>query len=104
MLPRLFDKAHELGFEATEGDGFRDPRAFGELGARGPYGHPKSGHKQKLAFDINLFKVNADGSVTYCSKTEDHRPLGEWWESQGGTWGGRFEDGNHYSLEHEGIK
>ena len=30
--------------------------------------------------------------------------LGEWWESQGGTWGGRFRDGNHYGLEHDGAK
>jgi hypothetical protein len=49
--------------------------------------------------DLNLFK---DGK--YLALTEDHKPLGEWWESQGGAWGGRFNDGNHYSLEHEGIK
>lgn len=103
MLPRLIDKAHELGFMVTEGDAFRDPRAFGELGTKGPYGHPSSAHKQKLAFDLNLFKEVA-GKIVYFSKTEDHRPLGEWWESQGGTWGGRFEDGNHYSLEHNGVR
>jgi len=28
--------------------------------------------------------------------TDDHRQLGEWGESQGGIWGGRFNDGNHY--------
>jgi hypothetical protein len=26
------------------------------------------------------------------------------WESIGGSWGGRFNDGNHYSLEHRGMK
>jgi hypothetical protein len=36
--------------------------------------------------------------------TEAHTPLGEQWEKMGGTWGGRFNDGNHYSLEHEGKK
>ena len=25
MVPRLIDKAHELGFEVTLGDAFRDP-------------------------------------------------------------------------------
>lgn len=33
-----------------------------------------------------------------------HKLLGEYWESIGGTWGGRFNDGNHYSLEHNGVK
>lgn len=41
---------------------------------------------------LNIFK---DGRLL--QNTEDHRELGEWWESQGGTWGGRFNDGNHYS-------
>jgi hypothetical protein len=35
-----------------------------------------------------------------------YRPLGEKWEAMGGTWGGRFShpDGNHFSLEHEGVR
>lgn len=98
LIPRLIDKAHELGFDVTLGDAYRDPRVFGHIGTRQGYGHPKSGHKQRLAIDLNLFR---DG--TYLTQTEDHRPLGEWWESQGGTWGGRFNDGNHYSLEHDGV-
>lgn len=101
MVPRLIDKAHELGFECTLGDAFRDPRVFGELGERLGYGHPKSIHKLKMALDLNLFK---DG--VYLNKTEDHKPLGEWWEQQHELcrWGGRFEDGNHYSFEWMGVK
>ena len=34
--------------------------------------------------------------------TEDHEPLGEWWESIGGVWGGRFNDGNHYESPYPG--
>lgn len=30
--------------------------------------------------------------------------IGEYWESIGGAWGGRFNDGNHYSLGHGGRK
>jgi len=56
-------------------------------------------HYIGLAIDLNLFK---DG--VYLNKTEDHLPLGERWEFIGGTWGGRFGDGNHYSLEHGGRK
>lgn len=56
-------------------------------------------HYIGLAKDINLFK---DGE--YLLKTSDHLFLGEEWERMGGTWGGRFNDGNHYSMEHNGIK
>ena len=100
LLPRLIDKAHELGFELRGGDLFRDPRVHGPIGVKMGYGHPKSGHKNKLAIDLNLFK---DGK--FLSTTEDHRVLGEWWEQQHELcrWGGRFNDGNHYSLEHEGV-
>lgn len=83
MVPRLIDKALELGFEVTLGDAYRDPRC--------PYGSASSRHKSRLALDLNLF---LDG--VYLTSTEDHRPLGEWWEAQGGIWGGRFNDGNHY--------
>lgn len=99
MVPRLIDKAHELGFEVTGGDLYRDPRVHGALGVKLGYGHSKSAHKSKLAIDLNLFK-----NGEYMDATEDHKELGEWWESQGGTWGGRFNDGNHYSLEYEGMK
>ena len=58
-------------------------------------------HYCGLAKDLNLF---IDGK--YMASTEAHRPMGEFWESLGGTWGGRFSnsDGNHYSLEHGGVK
>lgn len=70
---------------------------------------PNSCHYLKIAADINLFK---DGA--YLTKTEDHKAFGEFWESLGGTWGGRFGetengkgdgwDANHYSIEHLGFK
>lgn len=100
MVPRLLDKAREMGFLFTLGDAFRDPRVFGAVGVRQGYGHPKSGHKLKLALDLNLYTA----AGVYLDKTSDHQALGVWWESQGGAWGGRFEDGNHYSLEHDGIR
>lgn len=89
MVPRLIDKAFELGFNVTLGDAYRDPRA--------PYGSKSSRHRVRLAIDLNLFKdVDGDGNPDYLTTTEAHRPLGEWWEAQGGIWGGRFSDGNHY--------
>jgi hypothetical protein len=97
----LILKAHELGFQVTLGDAYRDPRVFGPMGSRRGYGRPNSQHKQRLAIDLNLFR---DGH--YLSSTEAHRPLGEWWERQhpDARWGGRWEDGNHYSLERGGFK
>lgn len=90
---------YSQGYKVRLGDVFRDPRVHGEVGVKMGYGHPKSCHKMKLAADLNLFK---DGK--FLSSTEDHKASGERWESLGGTWGGRFNDGNHYSLEHGGSK
>lgn len=60
-----------------------------------------SNHRLSLAQDFNLFK---DGK--YLDKTEDWLFFGEWWEKLHPLcrWGGRFKDGNHFSLEHEGRK
>lgn len=105
MVPRLIDKAHELGYELTLGDGYRDERVFGPVGTKKGYGHSKSCHKLRLAIDLNLFRdLDGDGDLDFAETTELHRPLGEWWISIGGTWGGDFGDGNHYSLEHEGMR
>lgn len=73
----------------------------GELGTKLGYGHPKSGHKLRLAVDLNLFRDSK-----FLDSTEAHRELGEWWEKQHplARWGGRFNDGNHYSFEYQGVK
>lgn len=99
LLPALINRAHELGFKIRGGDLYRDPRVFGAIGESKGYGYKNSCHKLKLAIDLNLFK---DGK--YMSETNDHRSLGIWWESLHPLcrWGGWFNDGNHYSLEHEG--
>ena len=73
--------AYELGYELTFGD------AWARDGHRA-----NSFHYNRLAIDLNLFK-----DAKYLIQTEDHRPLGEFWESLGGSWGGRWDDGNHYS-------
>jgi hypothetical protein len=92
MVARLIDKATEMGYEVTLGDAFRDPRLHGVVGVKRGYGAASSFHKMRLAIDLNLFK---DGE--FLPSTDAHEPLGGWWESVGGTWGGNFRDGNHYS-------
>lgn len=99
LLPKLLNKAFELGYQVTLGDAYRDPRVFGVVGEQKGYGYSKSAHKQRLAIDLNLFK-----NGVFLQSTEDHKLLGEFWESLGGTWGGRFSDGNHYSIEYNGVK
>ena len=101
LIPRLIDKAVELGFQVTLGDAYRDPRVHGKLGVKMGYGHSRSNHKNRLALDFNLFR---DG--VFLQSTEDHRELGEWWETQHplACWGGKFGDGNHYSFEWQGVK
>ena len=69
-----------------------------------------SNHYKKLAGDINLFR---DG--IYLTLTEHHMESGEKWESRHKLcrWGGNWDkddhpgepgedDGNHYSVEHNG--
>lgn len=99
MKAKLILWAYRQGYELTDGDAYRDPRVHGKQGVKASYSEGKSAHKHRLAQDFNLFK---DG--VFLSRTEDHLPLGLQWEAMGGTWGGRFNDGNHYSLEHGGIK
>lgn len=99
MTGLLIEYAYQQGYELTYGDAFRDERVHGKVGEKKGYSSANSLHKERLAVDFNLFK---DGK--YLTSSEDHKPLGEYWESLGGTWGGRFGDGNHYSLAHGGRK
>ncbi|MGJ8619633.1 MAG: M15 family metallopeptidase [Methylophilaceae bacterium] len=99
LVSQLIAKAYEMGFEVTIGDAYRDPRVHGKMGEKKSYSSANSCHKLRLAIDLNLFK---DG--TWLQSTVDYRVLGEWWEAQGGAWGGRFKDGNHFSFEHDGFK
>ena len=88
MVSSLIQFAYLNGYDLTFGD------AMAKIGHR-----KNSCHYIRLAVDFNLFK---DGK--YLSSSEDHKAIGSFWESIGGTWGGRFGDGNHYSLEYEGRK
>lgn len=98
LVGELIFHAIEEGYELTFGEAYRSPEEAARLAKLGK-GIKNSLHTSKLAIDLNLFK---DG--IYLSSTESHKPLGEWWESQHELcrWGGRFNDGNHYSLEHAG--
>lgn len=103
LVALLIAEADRLGYALTFGEAYRSPEEAARLAKAGK-GITTSLHTQRLAIDLNLFK---DG--VYLSSSEAHRPLGEWWERQSTAeytcaWGGRFGDGNHYSLAHAGRK
>ena len=98
LVALLIQHATREGFEVTLGEAYRSPEDAARLAKAGK-GIKNSLHTQRLAIDLNLFR---DGK--FLSSSESHKPLGEWWEQQHPLcrWGGRFKDGNHYSLEHGG--
>ncbi|EOD4100854.1 TPA: M15 family metallopeptidase [Yersinia enterocolitica] len=100
-IAQLIYWADEHGYRLTFGEAWRTPEQAA-LNAKNGKGIANSLHTQRLAVDFNLF-INGQ----YQTSTEAYKPLGEYWESIGGTWGGRFKsnpDGNHFSLEHNGVK
>ena len=94
LIMRIYDE----GYEATFGEAWRPPETAAAYAAQGK-GIVNSLHIVKLAIDLNLFH-----NGIYLADTESHRVFGEWWEKRHALcrWGGRFKDGNHYSLAHEG--
>jgi hypothetical protein len=124
MLASLWQWAYEKGYEISLGEAYRtdeqaEIHALGDVN-RGRLadllstlpqfealaakirnntgdGSRTSLHCDRLAIDINLF-INGELQ----KQTEAYRPLGEEWERLGGTWGGRFNDGGHFSIAHEG--
>lgn len=98
----LIQHADSLGYEVTLGEAWRTPEQAKWNAAQG-IGTVSSLHIERLAIDINLYR-----NGEWLQKSEDHTPLGEWWESLGPDyrWGGRFKrpDGNHYSITPDGRR
>jgi hypothetical protein len=93
LVSKLIDYAYTNGYEIALGYAFRCQDC--------KVGKANSNHKICLAVDLNLFR---DGK--YLTETADHERLGKFWESLHPlcSWGGHFNDGNHYSLEHNGRR
>lgn len=127
LVPRLLDRIHSAGVGVTLGEAWRTdeqavlnslsvikrqrlaalltpdyPELAMAIAARpGVRGIKLSVHRQRLAIDLNLFR---DG--VFLTDFKDYEPFGVFWESLHDLcrWGGRFGDGDHFSLEHEGVK
>lgn len=112
LLAQLITHAYDKGYELTLADGNVDPVRRGR-----PLDHqdapavrfvdtvhmPGSLHYCRLAQDLNLFVgggyIDDGGHPAWAD-------LGVWWEAQHPlcAWGGRFQDANHFSVQHEGKK
>jgi|SRR5882672_7887615 len=103
LLIELLGFALNHGYEITLGEAWRSYETD-QLYKKMELGIPNSLHTLRLAIDLNLFK---DGK--YLTRTEEYSEIGEFWENLSTNnyqccWGGRFEDGNHFSISHNGIK
>jgi hypothetical protein len=97
LVSWAFTQGYEAAFdEVTERVTEKDPTSDHMKGSL---------HHSGLAGDILLYK---DGR--YLSETAEYLPLGEYWEALGKrlnlplAWGGRFNDGNHFSMAWGGRK
>jgi hypothetical protein len=91
------------GYKVRGGELQRAP-ATAAANAKSGAGISNSLHIIKLAIDLNLFR---DGK--FLSDTADHAASGTHWKSLHPLcrWGGDFKtrpDGNHLSIEHEGVR
>lgn len=90
------------GYEVVGGDWHRTADQAA-LNAAAGTGIVHSLHTISLACDLMLF---IDG--VYQTETSPYKPLGDYWKSLNPLcrWGGDFThpDGDHFSLEHEGIR
>lgn len=109
LIAELIVWAYAQGYELTFGEAQRSAAQAAANAAAGK-GISNSLHLKRLAIDLNLFTDSSpevDDDV-YQDTSEAHRPIGEKWESMHPLcrWGGRFSrpDGNHYSMEHEGVR
>lgn len=98
LVALLITEIYRRGYGVTLDWAYRPPECAEHLAAAGK-GIRNSLHGQRLAIDLNLFHGDA-----YLTDSEAHRPFGHYWESLHPlcVWGGRFNDGGHYSMAHDG--
>lgn len=103
LLAKFYMDLKNMGYEFTQGEAYRPPETA-KLYSQAGKGITNSLHCLRLALDLNLFKNNV-----FLTKLEDYRPAGELWESYSTSqatcaWGGRFQDADHFSLSHNGVR
>jgi hypothetical protein len=101
-IARLILWAQASGYQITCGEFWRTPEQA-KLNADKGIGISNSLHLVRLAADLNVFVMGK-----WLRNSADLKPLGDAWKSFDplNRWGGDFKkpDGNHFSMEHNGIK
>jgi hypothetical protein len=103
LVARLITDLTRKGYLVTFGESYRPPETAKLYEDQGR-GIQNSLHTKRLAIDLNLF-LNGE----YLTRTDEYKVAGELWEGYSigdvrCSWGGRFQDGNHFSIEHNGVK
>lgn len=103
LISNLIQHLNEKGYQITFGEAWRS-KEMAKLYASEGKGIENSLHCLRLAIDLNLF-LNGK----YLTKTDDYEAAGRYWESLSSSdfkcaWGGHFGDGDHFSIEHNGVK
>ena len=93
---------YDNGYGATGGELYRTPEQA-KLNEASGKGIANSAHTRRLAIDIHLFLGNQ-----FLTDSKRYEHAGRYWESLHvlNRWGGDFRkpDGNHFSMEHEGVQ
>jgi hypothetical protein len=102
-LELLYGYIHSHGYNCVTDEVNRPPE-LSRLYAEQNKGRHPSIHELKLAADIDIFKADDPESKIPLSDGKLFQDIGEYWESIGGTWGGRWGDGRHFSHEYRWMK
>lgn len=109
LVGQLIQWAYANDYEFSFGECYRTPEQA-LLNQKAGKGISNSLHTKRLAIDLNLFAdITPDGDEDiYATKSESYAALGAYWKKLHPLcrWGGDFSkpDGNHFSLEHEGVR
>lgn len=103
LLPKLLEFAFANGYKVRGGE-LQRTKAQAEQNAASGAGISNSLHLICLAIDLKLFK-----NGVYLTRSEDYGTLGAFWKTLHPLcrWGGDFQsrpDGNHFSVEHGGVR
>lgn len=108
LVAELIIWAYDNGLQFSFSEAYRTPEQAA-LNAKKGSGIANSLHTKRLAIDLNLFTdKDKDGTFEYEADSTAYTAVGQFWKSLHPLcrWGGDFSrpDGNHFSLEHEGVK
>ena len=103
-LGKLIEKVFDTEGYTCAADQLKRTEAEAAANAAKGSGIRRSLHLVGLAIDLNLYLGGH-----FLEASGDHKPFGDYWKTLHPLfrWGGDFKpkaDGNHYSVEHEGVK